>query len=514
MSLVEGAALPHKWLDIATYDGHTIKSRVSTSGAMRDLAAWAELHDVLLTRFRDAVAVLETLQERVPHAPELYEPLQDLAFAAWFQCEFVKRFREELFLCQLIRSHTLAKCVQHTHDGMDEFLRKVRRSSLSDDFHQCAADLGIEISTLDHSNAYWRDQFDAASQEQRGDIEERVLHLFEDTADPDVRRKVVWTLVFEIERSDRRGVSDSFIEIVRNVMVPALTAEAPVTPYWFIPADSIHLGQHIAKGGCGVVCRGKLEWATPIAVKRLLVTERETEELARIKKLAHEREIQVWQDLNHPHILQFYGATSFGADCSVVSELASKGKLYDYWLNPVDPLLKAQMWRLLFEASLGVQYMHSKGFVHGDLKCDNIFVGDDWKAKVADFGLSFQIGQHKNVPCTEAANWLAPECLDKERARTFATDVFMFGMCIVEALCGGPPWGSSPEASVRRFLKLGKLSYIINQCAPEVQELVRAMCAFEPADRISMDEVVRRLKALDVANDPQLLEVSEEEQPI
>ncbi|GAB9477567.1 hypothetical protein Gpo141_00014658 [Globisporangium polare] len=163
--------------------------------------------------------------------------------------------------------------------------------------------------------------------------------------------------------------------------------------------------------------------------------------------MAHEREVRVWQHLNHPHILQFYGATSFGADCSIVSELAPHGKLNGLWIKPggsIDPVRKLEVWRLLFEAALGIQHMHERGFVHGDLKCDNIFVGDDWKAKVADFGLSFQIGDHESVTCTEAANWLAPECLDKgpKRARTCATDVFMFGMCIVEALRGGPPWGS------------------------------------------------------------------------
>ncbi|GAB9475542.1 Leucine-rich repeat serine/threonine-protein kinase 2 [Globisporangium polare] len=422
MDVVEGARLPHMWLEIAVHDGHAIKSRLAREG-MRDLAVCAGLFETLLARFRVVVAVLEKLQERIPHAPELYEPLQDLAFMAWFQREF----------------------------------------------NQCAADLGIEINILNQSEAYWRDQVNAASQALQDEIEERVLQLFEDSADPDVRRKVVWTLAFEIQCCHGRGVFDSSIDVVRNVMVPALTAE------------------------------------------RLLVTERETKELARIKKLAHEREIQVWQDLNHPHILQFYGATSFGADCSIVSELASKGKLYDYWLNPVDPLLKAQMWRLLFEASLGVQYMHSKGFVHGDLKCDNIFVGDDWRAKVADFGLSFRIGQHKDVPCTEAANWLAPECMDKEaevRARTFATDVFMFGMCIVEAVSGGVPWGGMGKGSIRYQLFTKKaLPETIARFAPDVQELVSAMCKFEPSERIGMDEVVKRLKLLDEARNPRHLEV-------
>ncbi|GAB9476073.1 hypothetical protein Gpo141_00013145 [Globisporangium polare] len=231
--------------------------------------------------------------------------------------------------------------------------------------------------------------------------------------------------------------------------------------------------------------------------------------------MALEREVHVWQHLSHPHILQFYGATAFGADFSIVSKFAPHGKLSSYWVNnddaSIDPARKLEVWRLLFEAALGIQHMHQIGFVHGDLKCDNIFVGDDFKAKIADFGFSFQIGDHDNVPCTEAANWLAPECLDREpkRARTCATDVFMFGMCIVEAISGSPPWGKMSKAQIRyQFVTKRELPIVIQQFAPAVQDLVYEMCKLEPDERIGMDEVARRLKALEEANDPQLLVVN------
>ncbi|KAE9261383.1 hypothetical protein PF008_g32864, partial [Phytophthora fragariae] len=53
----------------------------------------------------------------------------------------------------------------------------------------------------------------------------------------------------------------------------------------------------------------------------------------------------------------------------------------------------AELWLKLLEAAFGVQYLHARGVVHGDLKGNNIVIGGDLKAKVTDFGLSFVANQ-------------------------------------------------------------------------------------------------------------------------
>uniref|UniRef100_H3G5S0 non-specific serine/threonine protein kinase n=1 Tax=Phytophthora ramorum TaxID=164328 RepID=H3G5S0_PHYRM len=89
-------------------------------------------------------------------------------------------------------------------------------------------------------------------------------------------------------------------------------------------------------------------------------------------------------------------------------------------------------------AAIGLQYLHEMGVIHGDLKCDNILVGSDGLAKLTDFGLStiesdasYGNDELSKKPVTAAVWWTAPEVLRGEMV-TFASDIYAFGMCILE----------------------------------------------------------------------------------
>ncbi|GMF35632.1 unnamed protein product [Phytophthora lilii] len=95
----------------------------------------------------------------------------------------------------------------------------------------------------------------------------------------------------------------------------------------------------------------------------------------------------------------------------------------------------------LIETMDEYKYLHGRGIVHQDLKCDNIPVGSDGRAKLADFGLptnktNIQLG---------AVRWKAPEQLTSGKCRpSKEADIYSFGMCIVQAVSGDIPWGQLP----------------------------------------------------------------------
>ncbi|GMF21102.1 unnamed protein product [Phytophthora lilii] len=159
------------------------------------------------------------------------------------------------------------------------------------------------------------------------------------------------------------------------------------------------------------------------------------------------------------------------------------------------------MWRLLYQAGLGLEYIHKKSVVHGDLKLNNILVGADGRAKLSDFGLS-AVKTSSVLSETEgeaaftagALRWRAPECMKK--APTFASDVYSFAMCIIEAVSGEPPFAFLDDDSVHEKLRNGEIPEKPAHMSTEAWELVVAMTNADPEQRIGLSQVLAKLKAL------------------
>jgi serine/threonine protein kinase len=166
----------------------------------------------------------------------------------------------------------------------------------------------------------------------------------------------------------------------------------------------------------------------------------------------------------------------------------------------------------LHEAALGVQYLHAREVVHGDLKGNNVVVGSDLKAKVTDFGLSLAVDSEATAPISGAWQWVAPECLVAKKGEqtavkpTFESDVYSLGMCIVEALrvveavqAGQPssvclPWGVLPPYAVKFHVTSGKLPSRPSLCTDEQWNLVTRMCVLDPKKRLKISTVADELK--------------------
>lgn len=86
----------------------------------------------------------------------------------------------------------------------------------------------------------------------------------------------------------------------------------------------------------------------------------------------------------------------------------------------------------------GLDYLHSKEIVHGDIRGPNILVDKDLRIKISDFGLAFFAGASlASFGWRQeggAARWLAPELLTSEEDKLpdYACDVFSFGRVCME----------------------------------------------------------------------------------
>ncbi|KAE9216492.1 hypothetical protein PF004_g14433 [Phytophthora fragariae] len=89
-----------------------------------------------------------------------------------------------------------------------------------------------------------------------------------------------------------------------------------------------------------------------------------------------EGDVRLWQQLRHPNVLKMYGACDAGPHLKLfVCEYASNGSLLEHVTS--SSVEKRTMWKYLYEAALGLEYLHERGIVHAELRCSNISIGSD-----------------------------------------------------------------------------------------------------------------------------------------
>ncbi|KAG6973099.1 hypothetical protein JG687_00001103 [Phytophthora cactorum] len=202
--------------------------------------------------------------------------------------------------------------------------------------------------------------------------------------------------------------------------------------------------------------------------------------------------------LTHPNIVPFFGACDEGSTCFFVCEEAKNGKLLDYLYHAREEG-RSLVWRKLLDAALGLHFLHERHIVHTDLKCNQILVSKDGVAMLTDFGLSFlTTEQSEDDKTVGAIRWKAPEVIRKGNpvAPNALSDVYSFGMCVVEAVTGDVPWGQHVPDPVVKF-HVTRKKFIPRPKAFNSDaewELVEKMCAFEPSERIKLSDAIEKIR--------------------
>lgn len=169
--------------------------------------------------------------------------------------------------------------------------------------------------------------------------------------------------------------------------------------------------------------------------------------------------------------------------------------------------------RIIKDVAHAVLYLH-EGWevkvVHRDIKASNVLLDKDMNGKLGDFGLA-RMQDHGQVASTTklvgTVGYMAPEVIKTGRASTH-TDVYMFGILILEVMCGRRPLEEGKPSLVEFVWKLmvqGELVNALDQRLRDkgefsLQELERVLhlgllCAYpEPKSRPTMRQVVNILE--------------------
>ncbi|MFB7585730.1 Stk1 family PASTA domain-containing Ser/Thr kinase [Streptomyces sp. NPDC056169] len=221
------------------------------------------------------------------------------------------------------------------------------------------------------------------------------------------------------------------------------------------------------------------------------------------------REAKSVARLDHPNVVgvfdqgaegaYVYLAMEYVAGCTLRDVLRERGALAPRAaLDILEPVL----------AALGAA--HRAGFVHRDMKPENVLIGDDGRVKVADFGLVRAVGSATATTGSVlgTVSYLAPEQIEHGTADTRA-DVYACGVVLYEMLTGGKPHaGDTPAQVLYQHLHtdVPAPSATVPGLALELDELVAAATArtpeVRPYDAVALLALLREARA--VLTDEQL----------
>ncbi|ATL27111.1 putative serine/threonine-protein kinase pknL [Streptomyces formicae] len=195
------------------------------------------------------------------------------------------------------------------------------------------------------------------------------------------------------------------------------------------------------------------------------------------------REAKSVARLSHPNVVgvfdqgtdgsYVYLAMEYIAGCTLRDVLRDRGALRPRAaLDILEPVL----------AALGAA--HRAGFVHRDMKPENVLIGDDGRVKVADFGLVRAVDTVTNTTGTVlgTVSYLAPEQIEHGTSDT-RVDVYACGVVLYEMLTGAKPHsGDSPAQVLYQHLNedVPPPSAAVPGLAYELDELVASATARTP----------------------------------
>jgi serine/threonine protein kinase len=245
------------------------------------------------------------------------------------------------------------------------------------------------------------------------------------------------------------------------------------------------LGEHLASGTVGEVYHARHRGTGQTAVIKFLQSHAESEPDLQRRFV---REVSIVERLNHPNIVRhldcglandrIYFAMEL-VDCGTLKEvLRQRGKL---------------PWREAVECAMQIcaalAHAHSIGVIHRDLKPANLFLAEDGRVKVGDFGLARDLNNSRltlDGQTVGTCRYMPPEQIGGEAKLSGATDLYAVGCILYEMIVGQTPFDGGTIVEIFES-HLNDLpdppKSLVPECPADLSQLVMRLLEKSPADR-------------------------------
>ncbi|XP_059190489.1 NT-3 growth factor receptor isoform X2 [Centropristis striata] len=288
----------------------------------------------------------------------------------------------------------------------------------------------------------------------------------------------------------------------------------PTTYVQHIKRRDIILKRELGEGAFGKVFLAECYNLSPTKDKMLVAVKTLKDPTLAARK-DFQREAELLTNLQHEHIVKFYGVCVDGDPLIMVFEYMKHGDLNKFLrahgpdamilvdgqpLQTNGELGLSQMLHIASQIAAGMIYLASQHFVHRDLATRNCLVGNGLLVKIGDFGMSrdiystdyYRVGGHTMLPI----RWMPPESI-MYRKFTTESDVWSLGVILWEIFTyGKQPWFQLANNEVIECITQGRVLERPRLCPKEVYDMMLGCWQREPQQRLNIKDIQKLLFSL------------------
>jgi Nif-specific regulatory protein len=236
----------------------------------------------------------------------------------------------------------------------------------------------------------------------------------------------------------------------------------------------------LGEGGTGSVLlvRDLHQGRRTVALKLLRAEAVDPESVARFKD-----EFRSMTRLRHPNLAEVY---DFGTLAETGQHYLTMEYVEGHDLTSLRwPVVRDRFDDLVVQCLRALDYIHSRGFLHNDIKPHNVLIRPSSQVKVVDFGLAQRQADPAQPGLSGTIHYIAPERF-RSTMLDARSDLYSLGVVLYELLTGALPYDGADAGRLVTAILGGRPrpARAVNPEIPERMEtFVRALMAHDPADR-------------------------------